>query len=394
MNSQLICITALTLLAIVPTAMASNTWYVDGVKGRNRNDCRSPQTACKTISHAVVLTSPRDSVIIAPAIYRESLFITYDLKFVGSGAATTIIDGGGVNNQVFVVGSNDPATRVALSGVTIRNGAGQEDGGGIYNCSGTLTVTDSVIAQNRIRNGNGAFGYGAGIYNCPFSTLTIINSTIIHNSALIGGAICNGGALTIRNSTIMLNVARQRFGGAIANYGTLEITNSTFSGNSSGASGLGGAILNGGVFQLAGALSINNSTFAGNTAGFGGGGIFNVTGSAVLLQNSIVAKNQGGSCLGTMISTGYNLSSDDSCSFEGPGDLNNTDPQLGPLELYGGPTKTMALLPGSPAIDAGNPNGCMDGQGRLLKTDQRGMPRPDREDSGGCDIGAYERQKD
>jgi hypothetical protein len=95
-----------------------------------------------------------------------------------------------------------------------------------------------------------------------------------------------------------------------------------------------------------------------------------------------------------MISTGYNLSSDDSCSFEGPGDLNNRDPRLAPLELYGGPTKTMALLPRSPAIDAGNPNACTDGQGRLLKTDQRGMPRPDKEESGGCDIGAYERQKD
>jgi hypothetical protein len=47
-----------------------------------------------------------------------------------------------------------------------------------------------------------------------------------------------------------------------------------------------------------------------------------------------------------------------------------------------------------PAIDAGNPSGCTDGQGHLLKTDQRGKPRPDKEDTGGCDMGAYERQKD
>jgi hypothetical protein len=52
------------------------------------------------------------------------------------------------------------------------------------------------------------------------------------------------------------------------------------------------------------------------------------------------------------------------------------------------------LLSGSPAIDAGNPNGCTDGNGNLLKTDQRGMPRPDKEDTGGCDMGAYERQSD
>jgi hypothetical protein len=54
----------------------------------------------------------------------------------------------------------------------------------------------------------------------------------------------------------------------------------------------------------------------------------------------------------------------------------------------------MALLPGSPAIDAGNPAGCTDGLGHLLKTDQRGMPRPDKEDSVGCDMGAYESPSD
>ena len=53
----------------------------------------------------------------------------------------------------------------------------------------------------------------------------------------------------------------------------------------------------------------------------------------------------------------------------------------------------MALLPGSPAIDAGNPSGCTDDQGNLLKTDQRGQPRPDKEDTGGCDMGAYERRR-
>jgi hypothetical protein len=95
-----------------------------------------------------------------------------------------------------------------------------------------------------------------------------------------------------------------------------------------------------------------------------------------------------------MTSDGYNLSSDHTCRFEGIGDLNNTDPNLGPLQDNGGPTKTMALLPGSPAIDTGNPDGCSDSQGNLLKSDQRGMPRPDKDDSGGCDRGAYERQKD
>jgi hypothetical protein len=95
-----------------------------------------------------------------------------------------------------------------------------------------------------------------------------------------------------------------------------------------------------------------------------------------------------------MLSKGYNLSSDGSCNFNGRGDMNNINPMLGPLQNNGGPTQTQALLPGSPAIDAGNPSGCTDGLGHLLKTDQRGMPRPDTEDKSGCDMGAYERQSD
>jgi hypothetical protein len=143
-------------------------------------------------------------------------------------------------------------------------------------------------------------------------------------------------------------------------------------------------------------VTINNGTVSGNFAencygdGDGGGIYGNVT-----LQNTIVANSPyGGDCDGTMTSNGYNLSSDNTCNFHQTGDLNNTNPLLGPLQNNGGPTLTEALLDGSPAIDNGNPSGCTDGQGHLLNTDQRGMPRPDREDSGGCDRGAYERQSD
>jgi hypothetical protein len=81
-----------------------------------------------------------------------------------------------------------------------------------------------------------------------------------------------------------------------------------------------------------------------------------------VLQNSIVADNLADNfadnCFGTMTSHGYNLSSDGSCNLNGTGDLNNTNPLLGPLQNSGGPTFTQALLPGSPAIDSGNPSGC------------------------------------
>ena len=107
-----------------------------------------------------------------------------------------------------------------------------------------------------------------------------------------------------------------------------------------------------------------------------------------------MAKYNGANCAGAVTSNGYNLSSDATCKFTNTGDLNNTDPMLGLLQYNGGPTQTNALLSGSPAVDAGNPNGCTDGLGHLLKTDQRGKPRPDAEDTGGCDMGAYERQSD
>jgi hypothetical protein len=396
-SRKLICVVALTLFAAVPTALASSKWYVDGVHGSDNNNCKSRQHACKTISNALSLTLPGDFIFVAPATYHETLFIYFNLEIIGSGSKTTIVDGGGVNSQVVVVGS-EPKVPVTLSRMTFRNGAGQEDGGGIYNCFGTLTVLDSVITGNRITSGHGSFGYGAGIYNCPSSTLTLINTTISNNSALIGGAICNGGTLIVMDSTLSGNVARQHEGGAIANYGTLTITNSTFSGNIARPSLLGslaGGILNGGLFQSTGTLTINNSTFSGNVARGGkGGAIFNVKGSRVALQNSIVANNKGGNCHGALTSNGYNLSSDSTCDFDSAGDLNNTDPKLGRLRYNGGPTKTLALLPGSPAIDSGNPSGCTDGKNHLLKTDQRGEPRPDKEDSRGCDRGAYERQKD
>jgi hypothetical protein len=92
-----------------------------------------------------------------------------------------------------------------------------------------------------------------------------------------------------------------------------------------------------------------------------------------------------------VVSNGYNLSSDGTCNFSTSGDRNNTDPMLGTLQYNGGPTATMALPSGSPAIDAGNPLGCKDSQGHLLTTDQRGMPRPDSKEKV-CDMGAYESQ--
>jgi hypothetical protein len=97
--------------------------------------------------------------------------------------------------------------------------------------------------------------------------------------------------------------------------------------------------------------------------------------------NTLLSGNApGGNCSGTITDAGHNLSSDLSCAFTNVGSLNNTDAKLGPLADNGGPTLTMALLPGSPAIDAGNTS-------LAPATDQRGVRRPF---SLAADIGAFE----
>jgi len=359
-------------LALAPTALASNSWYVDGVNGNDNNDCKTPQTACKTIGHAISLCSPGDTIMVAPAIYTENLTIEISLKIIGSGAATTIVDGNQAGSVVTI--SNG---RVTLSKLTIRDG----NGGGIGN-TGTLTVNHSTISANST-----SF-CGGGIGNT--GTLTINHSTISGNSATNCGVgiYQGGGTLTINSSTITANTAFQGGGVGIfgSNGGLTAINNSTLSGNSATEWG-------GGIGNWYG-LAINNSTLSGNSATYGGG-IW--TYGTATIQNSIVAKStSGGNCYGgTITSNGYNLSSDNTCNFNGSGDMNNIKAKLGKLGNYGGPTQTIFLFKGSPAIEAGNPNGCTDGNGNPLKTDQRGYPRPGKhKHDKRCDMGAFETQWD
>ncbi len=399
-------------LVLTPAALAS-TWYVNGVSGSNSNNCTSPTTPCKTIGRAISLAASGDTVTVAAATYTENLTINIIVKVIGSGANTTIIDGGGVGTVVKI--SNTTA-HVTLSKLTIRNG-NATSGAGVNN-SGTLTLTNSTVSGNlvpipcirsfvfcELRAGTAS---GGGIYNS--GALIISNSIISGNQAggycnatcsSFGGGIYNRGTLLmIKNSTLTGNIADTAcstsiscavgVGGAFYTVGgTVTLNNSTVTANiadrcSGMCGGTGGAIVNG-----SGNLAVNNSAVSGN---YPAGGIFN-SGTATL-QNSILANNSGRNCRGIITSHGYNLSSDGSCPFSNTGDLNNTNPLLGTLGNYGGSTQTIPLLSGSPAIDSGNPNGCTDGQGHLLKTDQRGKPRPDIEDTAGCDRGAFERQSD
>jgi len=341
--------------ALASTAGASTTWYVNGANGSDHNNCLSAATACQTIGKAISKAVSGDSITIAPAVYGENLTINFSLRLIGSNARTTIIDGAKSRRVISILSTS---AAVTLSNLTIRNGIAT-GGGGIHN-SGNLTLSNSAITGNYALSGSSA----------------------------TGGGIYNSGTLTVRNSTFSGNTTSANFayGGAIYSSGPLVINNSTVSGNSiSGRFGGGG----GGIYTAGGATRISNTTIAGNSGGIYKGG------GTVTIQNSIVAgSSPGRNCFGTMTSNGYNVSSDLTCTFHNSGDRNNTNPSLGTLGNYGGQTNTMQLLTGSPAIDTGNPSGCKDSQGKLLKTDQRGMPRPDKEDTVGCDRGAFERQSD
>jgi parallel beta helix pectate lyase-like protein len=241
----------------------------------------------------------------------------------------------------FVDGSNCAACLTMENSIVSENSEG-----GVYNYSGSVTIQKSTLSGNSA----GQFGDGGGIlvdgFKIPAFT-TVSDSTISGNSASgAGGGIASYyWSVTIVNSTISGNSAGD-VGGGIAGYVT--IANSTISGNSAGTKG-------GGIFDSA---HIRNSTFSGNSAG-SGGGIYNISGLEI--YNTILNAGASGENIfndgGTVTSQGYNLSSDDGGGYlNGSGDQINTDPLLGPLQDNGGPTLTHMPLPGSPAIDAGDPN--------------------------------------
>ena len=331
-----------------------------------------------------------------------------DSSFTGDSAGNV---GGGIYN----VGV------LTLSGTTLTGDTAGNDGGGI-DAEGTFTITGSTFSDDSTTNGStygGGFeGGGTGtitastfsgdssyyggalFYDGP--SLVISDSTFESNSAYQGGAILNYGNLIVSSTTLADNSAGNT-GGGIFNQGTLTVSASTLSGNS--------ASYGGGIYNQSGStpLYVINSTIADNSADQGGGiydysaatlqvtsstiaynvdysgdgpGIFSDFG-LVTLDNTIVAANTVGTGLGASeVDTGgagyqsasaYNL-----IGVDGSGELSSNDNLigitnfgLGVLGNNGGPTQTIALLAGSPAIGAGNVALAVDQNGNPLTTDQR-----------------------
>jgi hypothetical protein len=283
------------------------------------------------------------------------------------------------------------------------NGNGTTKGPGIFNGSqsaGTLNVSNSIIADNDGERGGGIYSEG--------DALNITNSTIIHNHASgFGGGISNfDGTVTITSSTITGN-SSQGGGGGIQG-GRMTIANSTIAGNSAeGTGNLGGGI-------HCGNTQITNCTVTGNSVQGAGGGVttpdvFDPIGGGTTpgnttVKSSIIALNtatqSSPDVRGNFFTGGFNLigKTDGSAGFGAATDQFG-DPKLDPngLQNNGGPTKTIALLIGSPAIDKGTSNGLTGN----LTNDQRGNGFPRIFDNpqvspaaGGdsADIGAYELQ--
>jgi CSLREA domain-containing protein len=332
------------------------------------------------------------------------LDLTAGVTLNGAGSASTIIDGNGsvTFDRVFHV----LTATVTISGVAVQKGnvASGKPGGGILNEFGTLTVTHSAVMSN---TASGVVG-GGGIANWIGRTLTVINSTVRGNSTTShGGGIFNASqssVVTIIGSTISGNTANSN-GGAITNNclnTSLTIVNSTLSANRARQDG--GAIYNCGMTNLYNVTIAHNTADYDGTGDGNGGGVSNPLGSGPLTsRNSVIALNTDASpgveapdCGGNLTSPSYTLVGNNAgCTGITDGvngnkvgtGANPLNPQLGSLQYNGGATFTHALLLGSPAINAGNPTGCLDHLGMTLTIDQRGFARPIALT---CDMGALE----
>ena len=312
----------------------------------------------------------------------------------GPGAGQLTVSG---NNQhasprVFEINASQP---VVLSGLTI-------SGAGLW--GGVLDDTALTISGCTISNTRGPSG--AGIYNR--GTLTLTGSTLSGNTAFsvpggsggVGGGIYNGGTLTASGCTLSANTAQSLGGGVYAAYhNTTTLTNCTLSNNSAlGGTGNGGPIGGGGISVAGGTVNLTNCTLSLNAAKYGGngGGIY-ATQGILNLANTIVAGNtaqgypDGPDIFGRVATADHNLVGD---GYGSSGIVNGVngnivgtpanpiDPRLGPLQNNGGPTQTMALLAGSPAIGHAN-------NSKAPATDQRGIARLD-DAAETTDIGAFE----
>ena len=364
-------------------------------------------------------SSPTDSESIG------DLDITDDVTILGINPTTrSRLDGGGnvLNDRLLDIRAG---ATVVIQDVVLQGGNASGNGGGIrVSDSSSLTLVNSQVIDNRTAGHGGGIsltagasldvqeslvgdnltpGIGGGIH-CAGATLAITDSEVANNSAGAAGGLglLSGCPTTIDGSTVSGNSATSTFwggyGGGILIHPNASaiVTNSTISGNSSISNG-GGLFVSSPYAWYVAYASLNNVTVAFNHANAGGGGTYAATSGNIDVENSILASNTAGTgapdCGGDGIdSLGHNMIGDTTaCTISGTttGNVTNQAAELAEsLALNDdntgvtAPTRTHALLPGSPAINAGNNTTCE-------ATDQRGVARP-IPSGGACDMGAFE----
>ncbi len=393
MKAVFVLVATFTLMFAPFSGAAASVYYVSP-GGNNSNDCLSPTSPCATISSALGKAAAGDVVKVAIGTFIgtgvQVVLMDKDITLSGgwnsaftAQSGTSTIDGESARLGVWV----NADVSGTIDHFTIQNGHNSSGASGIFN-EGDLIVLDSVVQNNSADSSC----WGAGVLN--FGTLTVERTTIRNNRCNdlgYGGGITSwyGGPVVVIDSTISGNQSDS--GAGIFSRTSLYVVNSTISHNIGGFNTGGG-----GIRVEGGSLILINSTVAFNEGGARGGGLS--ADGEITLSNSIVANNIANTspdCSGLVNSAGYNLIGDTiGCSFSSTtGDQLNVDPKLGDLQDNGGPTFTHWLYAGSPAIDGGNPAGCLDHLGSPLATDQRGFTRPMDGDSDGsnvCDVGAYE----
>ena len=332
------------------------------------------------------------------------------------------ISGGG-NSRVFQV---DSGVTASISGLTISGGSNYAKylfGGGLANY-GTATLTDCTLSGNYAYSGVG------GLFNAHYGTATLTDCTLSGNSSSYDGGMLNSGTATLTGCTLSGNYSTQGAGG-LTNDGTAILTDCTLSGNSGGSGGLlnqdlatltgctltgNDSEFGGGMANLYGTATLTDCTVSGNSSTHFGGGVLNYYGTVNLTDCTVSGNLDGGGLLNyagtanlfdTIVAGNGDLDiggpdyvsgSNNLIGTGGSGGLADgvdgnivltslTGLGLAPLGNNGGPTQTMALLPGSPAIGAGV-IADYPGTTTPITTDQRGEPL----DSPNPDIGAYQTQ--
>ena len=433
-----------TWICLALLCSVSMSAYADIITVTNTND-----SGPGSLRQALADANDSDTINFDPALNGQAITVTtaelvIDDSITISGPGQDLLTVRAPTNQFFRIFHVMPAHTVTIDGLTIGPNHYCDSGCGIFNDQATLTVSNCAVHGNTARDG------AAGILSGGSLTITnssVTGNTVLYSGS--GAGIVSGGSLTIMNSRISGNFAGKGIfnGGGIAASGTVNISSSTISGNSVTVSGGGiyntgvttitsstisgnfagggypfpnGPGVGGGIYNHTGAmLTITNSTVSGNTvlttdsgpgcgggvansgplqianttisnnSGTDGGGICND--AALQIENTILNAGASGENIfnngGTITSLGYNLSSDNAGGYlTGPGDQVTTDPILGSLQDNGGPTLTHRPYPGSPVIDAGDPNFTPP-----PLYDQRG-PGFDRVVNGRIDIGSFEVQ--